>query len=109
MTEKLYQAMMAGSLPIYIGAPDVERFVPHPSAIVRVESFVSLEALVEYLKELDHDDEKYLQHFEWKRKKEWTPQFAEVLQLTQMTAHCRLAMFAAGEPARWREANIADG
>jgi hypothetical protein len=39
VTEKVYQGLEVGSVPIYLGAPDVDRFVPHPSSIINAADF----------------------------------------------------------------------
>lgn len=61
-TEKLPQAMMAHTLPIYWGNPRVaEDF--NPRSFVDAADFHDLDALVERIIELDRDDARYLQFF----------------------------------------------
>jgi len=38
VTEKLYDALFAGTVPVYKGAPNVENFVP-PHALIKVDDF----------------------------------------------------------------------
>ena len=58
-TEKIYEAMMARSLPIYWGDPTIgEQF--NPRSFLNRADFPSDEALIEKIIELDNDDEKYL-------------------------------------------------
>lgn len=33
VSEKVYSALAAGTVPVYLGAPDVGRFVPHPAVL----------------------------------------------------------------------------
>jgi hypothetical protein len=59
-TEKLPQAMMARTLPIYWGNPRVaEDF--NPKSFVDASDFPSVDALVEHIIELDRDDARYEQ------------------------------------------------
>jgi alpha(1,3/1,4) fucosyltransferase len=61
-TEKLPQAMMARTLPVYWGNPRVaEDF--NPRSFVDASDFPSLDALVEHIIQLDQDDAKYMQFF----------------------------------------------
>ena len=60
-TEKLPQAMMARTLPIYWGSPRVgEEF--NSTSFVNAADFPDLDALVEKVIELDKDDAKYLEY-----------------------------------------------
>lgn len=58
-TEKIMDAMVANTLPIYWGNPWVGRDFNERS-FVNVNSFSSLEEAVEHIVELDNDDELYL-------------------------------------------------
>ncbi len=61
-TEKLPQAMMARTLPIYWGSPRVaEEF--NPRSFVDASDFPDLDALAEHIMQLDRDDARYLQYF----------------------------------------------
>ncbi|MGD0260245.1 MAG: glycosyltransferase family 10 [Verrucomicrobiota bacterium] len=59
-TEKIYEAMMARSLPIYWGNPRIaEEF--NPKSFLNYFDFPSEEALIQRIIELDQDDAKYLE------------------------------------------------
>jgi len=38
-TEKLWQGLLAGSVPVYWGAPDAKSLLPHPDAAVHASDF----------------------------------------------------------------------
>ena len=42
-TEKLWQALKMGTVPIYWGASNVRELLPDPNAVLMVEDFASLE------------------------------------------------------------------
>ena len=68
MTEKLWQGLKVGSVPIYWGAPDVLEFLPDPAAIVNARDFDSMEALAEYVKQALHNETLYERHLQWKTR-----------------------------------------
>lgn len=60
MTEKIVQAFAANCIPIYWGDPSISKVV-NPKAYINVSDFPSIDALVEYVKKVDADDELYEQ------------------------------------------------
>lgn len=59
-TEKLFHPLMANSIPIYWGNPKaVEDF--NPKAFINCNDFDTLDEVIEKVKELDSDDEKYME------------------------------------------------
>ena len=69
VTEMLYQGLRSGSVPIYLGAPNVRDYLPHPDSILLIEDFDSLEALVDYIKRASLDEKLYAKHMAWKSMK----------------------------------------
>jgi hypothetical protein len=51
VSEKLFECLRAGAIPVYLGAPDVERYVPR-DAFVDLGRFAGYEALDDYLRAL---------------------------------------------------------
>jgi hypothetical protein len=65
-TEKLYQGLRAGSVPIYLGAPNIRNFLPHPDSALLIEDFDNVEALIDYVKRAVADEQLYAKHMVWK-------------------------------------------
>ena len=59
ITEKITDAFFSDTIPIYFGSPDVTEIF-NKDAFINVSDYDSLDAVVEKIKELDQDDEKYL-------------------------------------------------
>ncbi len=59
-TEKLVNAFLADTIPIYYGDPNVCKTF-NSKAFINVADYDSYEAVLEKIKELDNDDEKYLE------------------------------------------------
>ena len=62
VTEKIFDALAAGSIPVYLGAPDIESFVPR-DAFIDIRDFARKEDLSVFLNDLDQAGaESILQH-----------------------------------------------
>ena len=66
VTEKFFHPLIAGSVPVYWGAPDVGGFAPHPSSYVNAEDFGSAAELAAHLAYLDRNDTAYNEMLAWK-------------------------------------------
>ena len=58
ITEKIYNALHAATVPIYFGAADIAADI-NPSAFIDVNSFPSNQAAIDYIIELDQNPELY--------------------------------------------------
>jgi hypothetical protein len=58
ITEKVFQAYFAGSIPIYRAHPSASEDINH-EAVIYNQDFQSDEEMIEYIKELDQDETKY--------------------------------------------------
>lgn len=59
-TEKLINALNAGTIPIYWGNPDISDII-NPKAIINCHDYPDLESIVEEVRRLDCDDTAYKQ------------------------------------------------
>lgn len=66
VTEKFFQPLLAGSVPIYLGAPNIGDFAPGDNSYINIESFSSAKDLSNYLMELNEDDSKYQEYHKWR-------------------------------------------
>lgn len=67
VTEKFYDAFEAGTVPVYLGACNVDEFAPGEHSYINVADFETPAALASYLHELNEDDNAYYAYFEWKK------------------------------------------
>ena len=58
-TEKIISSFRAHTIPIYWGDPAIEEFY-NPEAFINCNNYKNIGDIVEIIKELDNDDEKYL-------------------------------------------------
>jgi len=66
VTEKVYDALTAGSVPVYLGAPNVAAFVPVPHCFIDVTRFAGPADLAAYLNRLVEDERSYAEYLAWK-------------------------------------------
>lgn len=67
VTEKIYDAFEAGTVPIYLGAPNVDEFVPENSYI-DASAFPDTKDLAAYLHHLIETPRDYGAYFAWRSK-----------------------------------------
>ena len=68
VTEKFYDALCAGSVPVVLGAPNVGAFAPAPGCYLDVADFPDPEALAARLRALVADEAAYASMLRWKRE-----------------------------------------
>lgn len=68
VTEKFYDPLVAGSVPVYLGAPNVERFAPGEHCFIDAADFERPKDLADYLLELHNDAAAYAAYFAWKQR-----------------------------------------
>ncbi len=96
VTEKLFEPLLAGTVPVYRGAPNVREFAPEHS-YVDAEAHGGPAGLAAYLRRLLADPEQYAAYFAWRQKP--LPAWLEAkLARTQADPFVRLLERVAAEP-----------
>ena len=67
VTEKFFDPLIMGSVPIYLGAPNIEEFAPGDHCYIHVDAFPSVKALADHILELDNDRAEYDAYLDWKK------------------------------------------
>jgi hypothetical protein len=91
VTEKLFNAFQAGSVPVYLGAPNVDEFAP-PGSYINAADFSSPADLAAYLKFLGNTPDAYEAYFAW-RSKPLPEGLARLLADIETSTFCRLMRF----------------
>lgn len=92
VTEKFFQPLEVGSVPIFYGTPNIADFAPKHSYI-NVNDFESPKALADYLKYLDQNDEAYESYLEWKKRAavgDFDENFKRLIELGKIDHTCHL-------------------
>lgn len=110
VTEKLWDALMAGCVPVYIGAPNIYDFLPDPNAIIHYGhgAIQTPEDLVLEMSRLATDKRAYEAKLVWKkhtREAEFPSSFQSLLAQTELHMphpQCQLCTLVASARARPR-------
>jgi len=66
VTEKFFDPLIVGSVPVYLGAPDVAGYAPGERCYLDVTDFSGPRALAERLSFLAEHESEYARYLEWK-------------------------------------------
>ncbi len=67
VTEKFFDPLVVGSVPVYLGAPNVDEFAPADHCYIDVADFSGPEPLARHLLSLARDGPAYDEYLSWKR------------------------------------------
>jgi hypothetical protein len=94
VTEKLYDPLVAGSVPVYRGAGEVAELAPAPGCYIDASDFASGRELGAYLNHLNSRDDEYLAYHQW-REHPPSVLFQQHLAALREPPLCRLAALVA--------------
>ena len=66
VTEKFYDPLLVGSVPVYLGAPNVAEHAPAADSYIDVRDFDGPAALAQHLRRLVEDEEEYARYLAWR-------------------------------------------
>lgn len=78
VTEKFFDPLVGGSVPVYLGAPNVDEFAPGEHCYVDASDFSEPAELARHLRALGEDDEAYERLHAWRRQP-LRPEFLRLL------------------------------
>eukprot|EP00934_Nitzschia_sp_Nitz4_P000854 Nitzschia sp. Nitz4//scaffold151_size53849//13729//14910//NITZ4_006716-RA/size53849-processed-gene-0.56-mRNA-1//1//CDS//3329537123//854//frame0 len=99
VTEKVYQALASGVVPVYLGAPNIDLYVPDNS-IINAGLFNSTKALAEHLKQVMQNETLFNSYQAWRSKPlpEW---FLQRFNFTYVTTECRTCRYLQAYKMGW--------
>jgi hypothetical protein len=68
VTEKFFDPLIVGTIPVYLGAPNVDRFAPGERCFINTADFSGPRELAAYLWHLVENEAEYLSYLEWKQR-----------------------------------------
>lgn len=98
VTEKFFDPLRAGSIPVYLGAPNVDEFAPGDHCFIHAADFAGPGELAAYLKRVAADRELFGRYFAWKQQP-FRKRFLELVSLSR-AGLCRRLCAALAEKSR---------
>jgi alpha-1,3-fucosyltransferase 10 len=90
VTEKFFEPLRAGSVPVYLGAPNIADFAPSPDSYIDVRDFDGPAGLARHLLRLSRDEDAYAGLHRW-RQAPYAAPFLAMMDIASTPAFCRLA------------------
>lgn len=92
VTEKVFQCLLAGVVPIYWGPSDVINMVP-PESIINYADFRSVEELVRHVKKVASSEELYFKYHKWRYELNVAQYFEWTKLENRINAPCRVCQY----------------
>jgi hypothetical protein len=81
VTEKLWQPLAAGSVPIYLGAPNIDNWLPcyNYSCIINLRQFSSIRDAANFINKIAQSRSRYVKYHEWRNEESVRPSFIKMV------------------------------
>jgi hypothetical protein len=85
VTERLWQPLAAGSVPLYLGAPNVDDWLPcdNYSCIIHLRQFQSIRDAANFIHDLVQNKERYIYYHQWRNEKNSRQSFVNMVNYFQ--------------------------
>lgn len=103
VTEKFFEPLVAGSVPVYRGAPNIRDFAPTSDCFVNIDDFAGPAELARYLDAVAQDETAYRRFHRW-REEGPDERFRTILEETRTDPFCRLCAAVCARPPASRPA-----
>ena len=91
VTEKFFQPLVEGSIPVVIGAPNIADFSPAPDSMLVIKDVADVGNILKQMKEIDRDDEQFNRMVQWKTTGV-SNHFLALVDLANVHSSCRLCI-----------------
>ncbi|KAH9695518.1 glycoprotein 3-alpha-L-fucosyltransferase A [Citrus sinensis] len=106
VTEKFFQALVAGSVPVVVGAPNIQDFAPSPKSILHIREREDVKSVAKTMKYLAENPEAYNQSLSWKYEGP-SDSFKALVDMAAVHSSCRLCIYLATKIQEREETNPA--
>ena len=106
-TEKVWEVLSRGSIPVFYGSDDIYKYLPDPNAILDVKKFDSVDALAERMRDIATDPREFAKMRAWRVADpvKWPDGFKRFLATGHVDIRARVCgvLRAGGNPRRDRD------
>ncbi|KAI0494848.1 hypothetical protein KFK09_024993 [Dendrobium nobile] len=94
VTEKFFQSLVAGAVPVVIGAPNIQDFAPSDDSILHIKSLDDVPLIAQKMKYLASNPEAFNHLLRWKYEGP-SDSFKALLDMAAVHSSCRLCIHIA--------------
>ncbi|CAN4112209.1 unnamed protein product [Withania somnifera] len=94
VTEKFFQSLVAGSIPVVVGAPNIQDFAPSPTSVLHIKELKDAESVAKTMKYLAENPIAYNESLRWKFEGP-SDAFKALVDMAAVHSACRLCIFLA--------------
>ncbi|HWE63018.1 MAG TPA: glycosyltransferase family 10 [Chloroflexota bacterium] len=92
VTEKFFDPLIVGSVPVYLGAPNIRDFAPAEKSFIDAGAYHSPRDLAHHLHMLTARPDLYDEYLAWKRQGVTNPTFLAMMEHLRIHPMCRLCL-----------------
>ncbi|KAE8707241.1 putative fucosyltransferase-like protein [Hibiscus syriacus] len=94
VTEKFFQSLVAGTIPVVVGAPNIEDFAPSPDSFLHIKELEDVPSVANRIKYLSKNPVAYNQSLRWKYEGP-SDSFKALVDMAAVHSSCRLCIHLA--------------
>ncbi|XP_064986757.1 glycoprotein 3-alpha-L-fucosyltransferase A-like isoform X2 [Musa acuminata AAA Group] len=94
VTEKFFQSLVAGAIPVVVGAPNIQDFAPSPGSVLHIKELDDVESVAKTMKFLATNPDAYNKSVSWKYDGP-SDAFKALVDMAAVHSSCRLCIFLA--------------
>ncbi|KAL2927587.1 putative fucosyltransferase-like protein [Bienertia sinuspersici] len=94
VTEKFFQSLVAGTIPVVVGAPNIQDFVPCPGSVLHIKELKDVDSVAKAMNYLAKNPVAYNQSLRWKYDGPHDS-FKALVDMAAVHSSCRLCIHLA--------------
>lgn len=94
VTEKFFQSLVAGTVPVVVGAPNIQDFAPSPGSVLHIKELADVDSVAKTMKYLAENPDAYNQSIRWKYEGP-SDSFKALVDMAAVHSSCRLCIHLA--------------
>ncbi|KAJ0984526.1 hypothetical protein J5N97_002882 [Dioscorea zingiberensis] len=94
VTEKFFQSLVAGTIPVVVGAPNIQDFAPSPGSVLHIKQLSDVALVAKTMKHLAANPDAYNQSLRWKYEGP-SDSFKALVDMAAVHSSCRLCIHLA--------------
>ncbi|XP_077213681.1 fucosyltransferase 11 [Tasmannia lanceolata] len=105
VTEKYFQSLVAGTIPVVVGAPNIQDFAPSSGSILHIKEQSDVRSIAKTMKYLAENPDAYNQSLRWKYEGP-SDSFKALVDMAAVHSSCRLCIHLATKIREQEERSI---